>query len=336
MEASFFRDVNNIDIHNGKFIMKTAPDNSRRTVNHHHATTFNDRSRHTTNYGGYKNYGQHAEGRGQINNYSAQTTNNGAVYGYRQYAPSNVPFQNPAPNDWTPSSSDDDYINEEPQPPARRQNPYWQQGPGDRDYSGSNEPRLGSTLHLTSFIRLPPLSNLLITDKRAKEAGPLRGKKERPNLPKKDFDQESAQFRREYETMSPEMKAYLRTLGFDREPEDSLDEEMANVSLDDRPAQRTRSPGSFGRHTPDVVPQLRKGKNAAHRSAPDDSDDSDEPDEADSDSGNGGALYSSSYTHNDNRVVTKHINSHNVNTENVVDSYNDNSTRTEIKKNAAR
>ena len=128
--------------------------------------------------------------------------------------------------------------------------------------------------------------------------------------------------------MSPQLKAYCRDLGFD--PQESLTDRMANVTLDDPDLQRTHSPGSYGRRTPDVP---RKGKHIAHDSESDDSEDDDQLDEADYDPPNGGQHYSSSYTHNDNRVITKHINSHNVNTENVVDSYNDNSTRTDINKN---
>jgi hypothetical protein len=179
-------------------------------------------------------------------------------------------------------------------------------------------------------LSFSPGTNYPITDKKAKETRFPRAKAQRPVPPRKDFDQTSPRFRSEYESMSPEMKAYIRSLGFNPDTQDSLAKEMGNVSLDDREPQRSRSPGSFGRHTPDD-PVVRKGK--ARRPA---SYDSDEDEETDSDSPNGDFQQhsSSSFTHNDNRVITKHINSHNVNTENVVDSYNDNSTRTDIKKNS--
>jgi hypothetical protein len=146
----------------------------------------------------------------------------------------------------------------------------------------------------------------------------------------KDFDIHSAQFRTEYESMSPQMKAYFRDLGFD--PQESLSDRMASVTLDDPDRQRSDSPRSFGGRAADVP---RKGKKPAPAPEPYDSSSSDEFDGADSDSTNGRIQQqSSSYTHNDNRVITKNINSNNVNTENVVDSYNDNSTRTDIKKSA--
>jgi len=169
-------------------------------------------------------------------------------------------------------------------------------------------------------------SNSPFIEKMAKAPGLPRAQTEQPSRP---FDIDSPQFKKEYESMSADMKEYVRGLGFD--PQDSLNDRMANVTLDDPDLRTSRSPESYGRRTPDVLP---KGKNVAR--GPEyyeeyEEDEEDEEDEDHYDSANGGR-HQRYYTHNDNRVITKHINSHNVNTENTVDSFNDNSTRTNISK----
>src|SRR5258708_657802 len=143
-----------------------------------------------------------------------------------------------------------------------------------------------------------------IIEKMTKAPGLPRAQTEQPSRP---FDIDSPQFKKEYESMSADMKAYVRGLGFD--PQDSLNERMANVTLDDPGLRASRSPESYGRRTPDVPP---KGKNVAR--GPEyyeeyEEDEEDEEDEDQYDSANGGRhqRYSSSYTHNDNRVITKHI-----------------------------
>jgi hypothetical protein len=222
-------------------------------------------------------------------------------------------------NKWTPTFPDDDNLNDDFQPPlpAWGNQPYQQPdrlSPGDRDYYGRNHPASQSE---PQFGR-----------KWTKAPGFPRTQTEQPSRATNKFDIHSPQFRKEYESLSAEMKAYVQGLGFD--PQDSLNEGMANVTLDD--SRTSRSPESHERRTPDVHP---KGKNAAYRPARFD-DEEDEEEDEDEDDYDGGQhqQYSSLYTHNDNRVITKHINSHNVNTENTVDSFNDNSTRTNINKNA--
>jgi hypothetical protein len=123
--------------------------------------------------------------------------------------------------------------------------------------------------------------------------------------------------------MSPKMKEYLESLGHG--PRSSLNEGMANVRLS---PQSFGSPGNYGRPTPDAA---RKG---VHRPAsPDSSEEGQSEDDEDYDAETGDLRqHPSSYVHNDNRVILTNINSNNVNTENVVDSYNDNSTRTDIRK----
>jgi len=132
--------------------------------------------------------------------------------------------------------------------------------------------------------------------------------------------------------MSPKMKEYLRKLGYEYDP-DLLNAGIPNMRLDDPSVQRSRSPGNFGRHTPEAA---RKGKKSAQRSSFFDSDGEEhfDEDDEDHDSANGDLQQNRSFTHNDNRVITTNINSNNLHTENVVDSYNDNSTRTDIRKAA--
>jgi hypothetical protein len=97
---------------------------------------------------------------------------------------------------------------------------------------------------------------------------------------------------------------------------------MANVRLN---PQSSSSPRNYGRPTPDAP---RKG---VHHPASEEGQSRDDEDDYDAENGDL-RQHPSSYVHNDNRVVTTNINSNNVNTENVVDSYNDNSTRTDIRK----
>lgn len=132
------------------------------------------------------------------------------------------------------------------------------------------------------------------------------------------------------------MKAYFQSLGYEHTPKDSLNDRMASVSLEDPGVLRSCPPRDYERYNPNAA---RKGKNVADRSSHDSEEEPDEEydeDEDDDFAPGNSQQFSSSYVHNDHRVITKNVNSNNVNTENVVDSYNDNSTRTNIKKNSGK
>jgi hypothetical protein len=101
--------------------------------------------------------------------------------------------------------------------------------------------------------------------------------------------------------------------GFSRDAEESLSQDMANVSVDDPGPQRSRSLGSYERHTPDAA---LKDKNVAHPPSIYGSDEEGLLDKADHDSADSNLQhYSSSYG---NRVIN--VNSHDAN---VVYSCND-------------
>jgi hypothetical protein len=80
--ANYFKGAKEFTINGGTF----GQDYSRHSTYHGPVHRTNDYSKHTTNYGGYVNHGQHASGGGTINNNAPQMTNNGPNYGYQQYA----------------------------------------------------------------------------------------------------------------------------------------------------------------------------------------------------------------------------------------------------------
>ncbi len=127
--------------------------------------------------------------------------------------------------------------------------------------------------------------------------------------------------------MTPKMRAYLRSLGFDRDRV-NLNEGRAN----DSGPQSFNYP-AYGHRTP-ADPPFRNGRKAAHRPSSYDFDE-EEPFDAES-----LEVFEQTYgratVFNDNRVVSTNIDSNNVNTTNVQDSYNDNSTRTDITKSGSR
>jgi hypothetical protein len=88
----------------------------------------------------------------------------------------------------------------------------------------------------------------------------------------------------------------------------------------------------YGHHTP-ADPPFWNGRKAAHRPPSRDFDE-EEPSDADFVDVME-QTYERATVFNDNRVVTTNIDSNNVNTTNVHDSYNDNSTRTDITKSGA-
>ena len=127
--------------------------------------------------------------------------------------------------------------------------------------------------------------------------------------------------------MTPKMKAYLRNLGFDRDRV-NLNESRAN----DTGPQSFNSP-AYGYHTP-ADPPSWNGRKAAHRPS---SCDFDEEDLFDAESSEVfEQTYGRATVFNDNRVVSTNIDSNNMYTTNVQDSYNDNSTRTDITKSGSR
>jgi len=298
MEANFFKNVNNLNIKGGHFISNNGPNAGQKIIHNQRNTTINDHSRRTTNIGSYENHGYHAESGGQINNYGPQPSIPGAGYDNQPYAR----------NNWSPPSSDDDdnNFNANYHPPPRSQGPY--RGPDrsiprNRDplghYPSQSEPRLGS-----NRPRQAPRANT-----------------ERPDYPRKDFHHTSPEFQAEYERMSPKMKDYFKSLGFVPGPQHSLNEGMANMRLDRPGPQSFSSSGTPGR-------PISPG------SGQEEQNEDDEEDDYDADNGDL-EQHRSSYVHNDNRVITTNVNSNNVNTENIVDSYNDNSTRTDIRKGSA-
>jgi hypothetical protein len=116
---------------------------------------------------------------------------------------------------------------------------------------------------------------------------------------RKEFDHKCPEFLNQYQNMSPETKAYLRSWGFDRGAEESSSEHMANVSLDDLPFQE-----SLGRQSPDAA---RKGKNVAHTPSIYHSDEEDLLEEADHESADGNLQQCcASYVYNGYRVITDH------------------------------
>ena len=89
-ESNFFKNINNLNVGGGTFTIKNGADYSTNTSNYNTVRTTNDNSRHTTNYGTYTNYGQHATDRGQINNYGTTP-----ISWYRRHG------MNHQPNDYT-------------------------------------------------------------------------------------------------------------------------------------------------------------------------------------------------------------------------------------------
>ena len=124
------------------------------------------------------------------------------------------------------------------------------------------------------------------------------------------------------------MKSLLQGYGFEGIQQDPLNKGMANMDLDDSAPQRPRRS--------QTQPAI---KGFIPRPFLPDSDEEMVPEDDESDGDEGVATgdhkqYSSAstYIHNDNRVITKNVNSHNTNTENIVNSFNDDSTHTDIKK----
>jgi len=131
---------------------------------------------------------------------------------------------------------------------------------------------------------------------------PPRAKTER-NRSTRDFD-ETDQFQQELESLSPQLREHLEELRRNSS-QNSSRERVQNISSDNR------------------LP--RNGNNIQQF------DEADDDDHHESDLEEQQLDTSlSSYVHNDNRIITTNINSNNVHTEHIVDSYNDNSTRTEI------
>jgi hypothetical protein len=165
--------------------------------------------------------------------------------------------------------------------------------------------------------------------KSPKATGLPRGS-EQPNRQQMEFDHTSPEFQAQYEAMSPKMKNLLRGLGsadMNTDPQDSLNNGMANLGLG--ASARQSPPSRLAAALKGFTPRPLAVDSEEEEELEDDDDDDDDYD--DSAAGNL-QEYRSSYVHNDNRVITTNVNSNNVNTENVVDSYNDNSTRTDIKK----
>jgi len=315
MDISFIKGCENVNFGGDvNFNLKQGPDYSHTTNTR--KTIVNDRSRHTSNYGSYTNYGQHADGGGQINNYGAQTTNHGPIHGYQQFTGNNVPRYTPnIPN--RPPFSDDD-VADEYQPPPRA--PY-RSAPGSRDYNGRNPAAMRTQRRNTTAPQEPKI--------------PRRA--ERPNRPSDEFDQNSPDFQREYETMSPRMKSLLQGRGFGGDRQDSLNQGMANLGLGEPARQRPRR-SQTEVASKGLTPRPFTADSDEEEDTEDDAEDDDSDDDEGFATGNRqpyqptSTSTSTSYIHNDNRVITKNVNSHNVNTENIIDSYNDNATRTEINK----
>jgi len=316
--ANYFPGARDFTITGGTF----GPDYSQRTTYHGPVHNTTDYSRHTTNYGGYVNRGQHADRGGTINNNAPQTTNHGPVYGYQQY---------PAPREGTRPRPPPPDVDDEFDPPPRNPTPNSRSGQqfrrepqSDRDSTHRSRDSDGNINGDDSDDQhepsLPPRPTAQL------RSGPRR----RPSQAERSGNRDDS-FDDEFSNLSPEMQRYIQKLMRQRNgrpppparPEKDLLDRMADMRLDDtqepsRPPAGRRSP----RSRPQNPPRGTRGPPPARRTESRPEIPAEEEDDSESDG---------DFAPRGHTIITN-TDSQNVNSTNVVDSHNDNSTRTEISK----
>jgi hypothetical protein len=304
--ANYFQGAKGFTINGGTF----GQDYSRHITYRGPVHRTNDYSQHTTNYDGYVNYGQHSGKGGTINNNGPQTTNNGPIHGYQQYAgsrsgsrrraPQSPPpdvdeeFDAPPPNPIPNSRPRQQHRRRYPPPPDK--DPLYGGPDSDRNFNDDNDDHFSSDEDGPHEPPPPP--------PRAQRAAPRR----RPQA--EQSGDRDISLDEELRNMSPEMQRYVQKLmkrnAAPVPPERDILDRMADMQLDD--AEPSRAPA--GRNSPRARPQQPPRRTRAY------------PAEVESDSDGDFPL--------PGHAIVTNTDSQNVNHTTVVDSHNDNSTRTEM------